>query len=486
MQPRGAALGFAHELGREARSAGVLAQGGRNLSGKKAVLVTVTPEDLAKVRKALKAPGAKAQMKAAVGRARGAPVAKAPSSRAVESFVKGLASVERATRVHGNDVFHSPRSANGSLVQASLESAAAKGVVKTEAVSPDAERVKFSTEDVAALVGWGTTWIAGHLQGPRPKFPKPEPDPVDLPFSRVALFSDWGTGMYGAAAVRDAILADLPNLQLIVHLGDTYYAGLPDEMSERAIAMWPAPGFPPPAGCLHRALNGNHEMYGNGVAYFRDLLPKLAQKESAFCFSNGEWLIVGLDTAYKDHNLHADQVAWFDRLLALAKTRKQKVVALSHHQLFDFGRGAGKKLRQRARELENLDQLLAWYWGHEHHAAIFERDDEFGVLGRCLGHGGMPEGRKKLAGYPVATDLGSGYAWKRFPAGEAEACPAGVVLDGPNLAPDMPPARRQDFAPHGYVILDFQGSRLFEEFWVVNWDGTQKRLVHRGSVDSNT
>ena len=63
-----------------------------------------------------------------------------------------------------------------------------------------------------------------------------------------------------------------------------------------------------------------------------------------------------------------------------------------------------------------------------------------------------------------------------------KSCPGGRVLDCPNLAPDMPVARRQDFGPHGFVVLDFQGAKLFEEFWVVNWNGSDPRRVHRAEV----
>lgn len=490
----------------------------------KPVIVTVTKEDLANALLAVKKPGAKTEMKKTLaakpplgvapapkgkgkavpaGKAKKAAAPQAPSDAEVDRFLKGLAKVEKETRERGPDVLLSPRDANGSLVQAALEAAARQGVIKTEqvatgtpkpklagkktvaakkaakaAVAKASTKVKFATEDLASAIAWGITWIKGHTLGKKPDFPPPQP-PAAHNFQRVALFSDWGTAMYGSLAVKNAILADISNLQLVVHLGDTYYAGLPDEMQDRVIKMWPLPSSP--AGAIHRSLNGNHEMYGSGIAYFNTLLPKLGQKESAFAFSNGTWMVIGLDTAYKDHNLSKQQADWLNRLLAQAKTQQLKVVVLSHHQLFDFGRGAGKKLRERMSELQNLDRVVAWYWGHEHHAALFEKS-AFGMRARCLGHGGMPEHRKGFSHYPVAVDLGKGYAWKRFPKGEADDCPAGIVLDGPNLASDMPAARRQDFAPHGYVVLEFQGKDLFEEFWVVNWDGAGKKLVYREKV----
>jgi hypothetical protein len=55
-------------------------------------------------------------------------------------------------------------------------------------------------------------------------------------------------------------------------------------------------------------LNGNHEMYANGVAYFDMFLPRLGlrtgpcgmsgQQTSFFCLENDYWRIIAVDTGY--------------------------------------------------------------------------------------------------------------------------------------------------------------------------------------------
>ena len=41
------------------------------------------------------------------------------------------------------------------------------------------------------------------------------------------------------------------------------------------------------------------------------------------------------------------------------------------------------------REVLEADQVLAWFWGHEHNCAVYE---PYGPLtrGRCIGHGAIP------------------------------------------------------------------------------------------------
>ena len=56
-------------------------------------------------------------------------------------------------------------------------------------------------------------------------------------------------------------------------------------------------------------MNGNHEMYALGKAYFKIMLQTLGmrepstgqvrpQKASFFCLENEHWRIIGLDTGY--------------------------------------------------------------------------------------------------------------------------------------------------------------------------------------------
>src|SRR6202034_1931140 len=68
----------------------------------------------------------------------------------------------------------------------------------------------------------------------------------------LAIFSDWGTGLYGAPAIARSV-AQLPRCDVCLHLGDTYYSGSDREIGERLVKDWP----PMSAKTVSRTLNGN-------------------------------------------------------------------------------------------------------------------------------------------------------------------------------------------------------------------------------------
>jgi hypothetical protein len=147
---------------------------------------------------------------------------------------------------------------------------------------------------------------------------------------------DWGTGLYGAPKIADEIKKQGP-FDLLMHLGDVYYSGTEEEVQERFLDIWPAS-----AGKINRALNSNHEMYSGGFAYFDLALPAFGQESSYFAFQNTHWLLVGLDTAYVDHDMDNEQVAWLKVVVSQAGDRK--VLLFSHQQLFSRLDNQGPKL----------------------------------------------------------------------------------------------------------------------------------------------
>lgn len=48
---------------------------------------------------------------------------------------------------------------------------------------------------------------------------------------RMAIFGDWGTGLYGAKLIPHSIEADPDLVDIIMHLGDVYYSGKKDEIA---------------------------------------------------------------------------------------------------------------------------------------------------------------------------------------------------------------------------------------------------------------
>ncbi len=284
----------------------------------------------------------------------------------------------------------------------------------------------------------------------------------------VAMTADWATGLYGAPHIAETIGrmgADRP-FDLLMHLGDVYYSGTPAEVDERFLRLWPSA-----AGTRNRALNGNHDMYSGGFGYYDKILPAFQQDGSYFAVQNEHWVLVGLDTAYVDHDLDTTQVAWLNLVLEQADLKRRRVVLFSHQQPFSRLSSQGPKLQNALRHWLADRAITAWYWGHEHQCVIYDRHEDWGLYGRCLGNGGVPDPRRAevMAAdaderFPGAADC----AWRRLgPTADAPGC---MVLDGPNM--NMAKRSHQKrFGPHGFMTLQFTGAELVERVYLS--DGTE-------------
>jgi hypothetical protein len=295
----------------------------------------------------------------------------------------------------------------------------------------------------------------------RPKTTKPEPIPDT---AKLAMTADWGTGLYGAPKIADQI-KKVGGYDVLMHLGDVYYSGTKEEVQERFLDVWPRT-----AGKRTLAVNSNHEMYSGGFGYFEVALPQIGQQSSYLALQNKDWLLVVLDTAYVDHDMDTEQVAWLNLVIKEAREANggtaKKLVLFSHQQLFSRLDHQGPKLQQALRHLLESKGVTAWYWGHEHQCVIYDRHPRYGLLGRCLGNGGIPEPRKKeVKGAPTDRTVGK-VMWKRMTA--TNDSPSCLVLDGPN--PDVK-GEEEKFVPHGYMTLEFNGPTLTER--VLLADGTE-------------
>jgi hypothetical protein len=273
----------------------------------------------------------------------------------------------------------------------------------------------------------------------------------------VAMFGDWGTGLYGAPKIADELQKRGP-FDLLLHLGDVYYAGTVDEVQERLVDVWPKN-----AGKISRTLNANHEMYSGGYGYFDIALRALQQPSCYFAFHNNHWLLIGLDTAYVDHDMDQKQVGWLNTVIAASGQRK--VVLFSHQQLFSRLSDQGPKLQKALAALLNARIIRAWYWGHEHQCILYDRHADYGLTARCLGNGGIPEPRKREVKNAITDKSVGDLAWKRL-AGTGDS-PSCLVLDGPNRFIE---GEAEKFGPHGFMTLDFKGPDLDES--VYHADGT--------------
>ncbi|SFI60944.1 metallophosphoesterase [Bradyrhizobium sp. Gha] len=278
--------------------------------------------------------------------------------------------------------------------------------------------------------------------------------------ARLALLGDWGTGLYGAPKIATAIVDDPDPFDVIMHLGDVYYSGTEKEVADRFLRGWPRRN-----GAINLALNSNHEMYSGGDAYFGKTLPEFGQQGSYFAYQNSRWTLVGLDVAYIDHAIDDEQVRWLLDVVRAAGERR--IILFSHHQLYSsIESEQGEKLWSHPEfgELLRSKRIFAWYWGHEHRCTIYENPDtSFGILGRCIGHSGMPQTRKATIGLEQATG-------KPYERADWRFCPStmvsgnrlsrALVLEGPN---EFIFGEEEKFVPHGYAVLSLDGEHLMEE-----------------------
>lgn len=274
-------------------------------------------------------------------------------------------------------------------------------------------------------------WISSYLKYVfTPRFPFPSYSGPNTGIYRLqpaigtrftlAVAGDWGTGTQEAETVTN--LMATANPELTVHLGDVYYVGDDREIEENCLGK-PNGGF---SGVVWRhgsqgsfALNGNHEMYANGTAYFTRFLPTLGvnsdpgQLASFFCLEIGAWRILAIDTGYNsvgipilslipglnslfdvggDCRLEKALLDWLKKTVH-PQTDPKPTLILSHHEYFSAFKD--KDYTRPAKQLRRFfgAQEVVWVWGHEHRLAIYEKyakDGGVKAYGRCAGHGGMP------------------------------------------------------------------------------------------------
>ncbi len=232
----------------------------------------------------------------------------------------------------------------------------------------------------------------------------------------VAIIGDWGTGTVTAVNLVNQMAQFDPDL--IIHLGDIYYSGTPEECDRNFAAI------------LNRTfdrrrvpiynLAGNHDMYCGGGGYYGLLKtlnppPLPAQPASFFCLrsADGRWQFIAMDTGWSDHDplsvtdvlvkIDPDEEAWLAARIAEFKGR---TILLSHHQFFSaFAQiGPAQPNGSLTAYNPNLDHIFtrfaaaakagggaiaAWFWGHEHTLTVYEPYRSL-EKGRCVGHGAIP------------------------------------------------------------------------------------------------
>ena len=220
--------------------------------------------------------------------------------------------------------------------------------------------------------------------------------------SKIAIIGDWGVGDDIAKNVLTQAAALKPDL--LLHLGDVYYAGTETEVKVNFLDICRSVLVNIPI----YTLCGNHDMYSGGAGYY-SLLDQIGQKSSYFCLRNPNWMFLAMDTGYHDNNpfnvsTNMTQLVsrndWSEpdwHLNQVKNAGDRKLVLLSHHQLFSPFGSVGSLNGTPYAYNPNLYSVFGpvlpkvewWFWGHEHTLGIFPQ--YMGLKrGRCVGASAVP------------------------------------------------------------------------------------------------
>ena len=272
----------------------------------------------------------------------------------------------------------------------------------------------------------------------RRAFPDRPADPYTVANdARIYLLADWGSGVARAKKIADRIktmLGQTRREQHVIHLGDVYYSGWPEEYDEHFLAHWPVQ-----SGEEERysswCLNGNHDMYSGGHGYFDHLLKdKRFRRQrsgghfpaSYFSLETDHWQVLGLDSAWEDGGLAGSQLEWVRR--RQREQPEKNLLLLTHHQPFSaFGDGYESLLPLLAQ-----NRVRAWFWGHEHRFALYKPRPDL-PYGRLIGHSGVPVWARS---WPHVADTVEYVSDRSFRSG------------------------LEEFALFGFAVLDFAGEQI--------------------------
>ncbi len=235
----------------------------------------------------------------------------------------------------------------------------------------------------------------------------------------IALFSDFGTGLYHSQYIAKQLRTE--QFPCAIHLGDVYYAGRRSEFKKHFSSHLD----PLLDHTQLFALNANHEMYSGGIPYFEsidkrreDHQGRQRQEGSYFCLRSSKFQIVGIDTAFFGQGRHKEPhlLEWLAKVLDDGRNGGCINILLSSDHPYEYGQTKlSKLLSDDLHLLVHVDKLVdLWFWGNTHYCALFQRTDELPFIGSCLGHAGYPYDRERL-GKPSPVPISFLETSARFP-----------------------------------------------------------------------
>lgn len=248
-------------------------------------------------------------------------------------------------------------------------------------------------------------------------------DQSSQPSLSIAIMGDWGAGNYQDGPSSDSpavqIMSQIKGLQpdMIIHLGDVYYAGSTSQEQNNLLDVW---AYNAPLGNF--TLNSNHEMYDGAEAYYKTALassifskyqssidPTTGKPNppcSYFAIEYGDYIILGMDSAYNATGMYLDgRITNDDQLQFMydAEANGKKIVLMTHHNPIDTYGGSTNDLwtdvvnKNATTQQKGLTKPpYMWYWGHIHNGMVYNNTAASGnTLARCLGNGAIPIGDGK-------------------------------------------------------------------------------------------
>ncbi len=236
------------------------------------------------------------------------------------------------------------------------------------------------------------------------------------PSLSIAVIGDWGTGNYPDGPSPNSpstqVMTAIKNLapDIVIHLGDVYYAGTKNglapgdgEEQSNLVDAWQYK-----AHLGNFTLNSNHEMYNGAQGYYKVALasdifapyhtgPKSNQPTSYFSIAYGDYVLIGLDSAYYATSMFMDGRITDAYQPAFIKTASagKKVILFTHHNPIDTLGNTTNALWTDVTSANALNGVPAmWYWGHIHNGMVYSESAVTGkgTLARCLGNGAIPIG----------------------------------------------------------------------------------------------
>jgi len=290
----------------------------------------------------------------------------------------------------------------------------------------------------------------------------------------IGLLGDWGTGEPVAQVAIDQLFQLKPDL--ILHVGDIYYAGTLEETQQNFLAQVQAArqryGLQIPVFTIP----GNHDYYSGGQGFYQ-LIGQLnagigngeyVQGASFFSLQGNGWQLQAMDTGYNDSDLfdvanditflNPSEAAWHVQQIEAGVSAGRRVILFSHHQFFSAFESIGATstgnqgganynpyLQGNFGDLLAAGKISAWFWGHEHLFELYGQYQNLAV-GRCIGYSAFP--------VPAA---GNAYQvnYPKVPANTS------VVL-----------GTTEESYNHGYAVLTLGSSGATVEYYSIPSDAT--------------